>query len=198
MIFPSQPAANERFCYDHNFPLEVMYSYAVNSIRLRGILRHRRIGKVMPVVMSTGWVHKIVNFSSGPILYDLLSDSLHILTRLLHSEKVYHYCSLNDYREDQLDELDWGLTMFMIYLNLIKPEAVLVGYYRLMTKREGELTDEEWMQRYEHRCIVAKQIYEKSRMNTLWKQWNDSVILPPDDMKFFLPSIAFKNTSFME
>jgi hypothetical protein len=61
-----------------------------------------------------------------------------------------------------------------------------------MAKREGELTDEEWMQRYKHRCIVAKQIYEKSRMNTLWKQWNDSVILPPDDVKFILRSIAFK------
>ena len=29
-------------------------------------------------------------------------------------------------------------------------------------------------------------------MNTLWKQWNDSVILPPDDVKFLLRSIAFK------
>jgi hypothetical protein len=44
----------------------------------------------------------------------------------------------------------------MIYLNLIKPDAVLVGYYRLMAKREGELTDEEWMQRFQHCCIVAK------------------------------------------
>jgi hypothetical protein len=35
MIFPSQQAANERFCRDHNVPLEVMYSYAMNSIRLR-------------------------------------------------------------------------------------------------------------------------------------------------------------------
>ncbi len=127
-----------------------MYSYPVNSIR------RRRTGKVMLVVMSTGWAHKIVNFLRGAILYDLLSDSLHILSRLLHPEKVYHYCSLNDYREDQHDELDWGLTMFMIYLNLIKPDAVLVGYYRLMAKREGELTDEEWMQRFQHCCIVAK------------------------------------------
>jgi len=29
-------------------------------------------------------------------------------------------------------------------------------------------------------------------MNTLRKQWNDSVILPPDDVKFILRSIAFK------
>jgi hypothetical protein len=65
MIFPSQQAANKRFCRDHNVPLDVMYSYA--SIRLRGILWCRRTGKVMPVVMSTGWAHKIVNFSSGAI-----------------------------------------------------------------------------------------------------------------------------------
>jgi hypothetical protein len=32
MIFSSQQAANERFCRDHNISLEVMYSYAVNSI----------------------------------------------------------------------------------------------------------------------------------------------------------------------
>jgi hypothetical protein len=87
MIFPSQQAANERFCRDHNVPLEVTYSYGVNSIRLRGILWRRRTGKVMPVVMSTGWAHKIVNFSRGAILYDLLSDSHHILSRLLHPEK---------------------------------------------------------------------------------------------------------------
>ncbi len=109
----------------------------------------------MPVVMSTGWAHKIVNISSGAILYDLLSDSLHILSRLLHPEKVYHYGGLNEYREDQLDEFDWGLTMFMIHLNLIKPGAVLVGYYRLMAKREGELTDEEWMQRFQLRSQQA-------------------------------------------
>ena len=144
MIFPSQQAANERFCRDHNVPLEVMYSYPVNSIRLRGILRHRRTGKVMPVVMPTGWEYKIVNFSSGAILYDLPSDTDHILTRLFHPKKVYHYGGLNDDQKDQLDELDWGLTMFLIYLNLIKPGGVLVGYYRLMARREGELTDEEW------------------------------------------------------
>jgi hypothetical protein len=84
----------------------------------------------MPVVMSTGRAHKIVNFSSGAILYNLLSDSLHILSRLLHPQKVYHYGGLNDYREDQLNEFDWGLTMFLIYRNLVKPGTVLVGYYR--------------------------------------------------------------------
>jgi hypothetical protein len=68
-----------------------MYSYAVNSIRLRGILWRRRTRKVMPVVMTTGWVHKIVNFSRGAILCDLLSDTIHILTRLLHPKTVYHY-----------------------------------------------------------------------------------------------------------
>jgi hypothetical protein len=117
----------------------------------------------MSVVMPTGWAHKIVNFLRGAILYDLLSDTVHILTRLLCPKKVYHYGSLNDYREDQHDEFDWELTMFLIYLNLIKPGFVLIGYYRWIDKSEGDFTDEERKQRYEHRCIMAKEIYEKSR-----------------------------------
>ena len=39
---------------------------------------------------------------------------------------------------------------------------------------------------------MAKQIYEKSRISILWKKYNDSVPLPPDDAKFLLRSIAFK------
>jgi hypothetical protein len=128
----------------------------------------------------------------GAILNYLGSDSLHILSRLLHPKKVYHSGGLNDCREDQLNEFYWGLTMFLIYRNLVKPGTVLVWYYRLMNKREGELTDEERKQRYKHRCIMAKQVYEKSRVNILWKQWNDSVLLRPDDVKLLVRSIVFK------
>jgi hypothetical protein len=84
----------------------------------------------------------------------LLSDTVYILTRLLHPKKVYHYGGLNNYRGDRLNEFVWGLTMFLIYLNLIKP-GVLVEYYRLMARREGELTDEEWMQRFQLRSQQA-------------------------------------------
>jgi hypothetical protein len=61
-----------------------------------------------------------------------------------------------------------------------------------MNKREGELTDEERKQRYKLRCIMAKQVYEKSRVNILWKQWNDSVLLRSDDVKFLVRSMVFK------
>jgi hypothetical protein len=82
--------------------------------------------------------------------------------------------------------------MFLIYLNLIKPGAVLVGYYRLMKKREGELTDEERKQRFQLRSQQAMRNWKNVCSKCRWDWWRSGESLSSDDLKFLLRSIAYK------